>query len=387
MVAAGAHILLFTTGRGTPLGFPSPTIKISTNSDLARRSRAWIDFDAGPIALRRPATFERARPSAVRAGARRRQRPHADQERTQRLPRDRDLEGRRHAVSALSRSRARRAAAGVRAQLPAELAVTRRSALPERVLQFGEGNFLRAFVDWMLDAMNARGLFGGPRGAGAADRRRAWPSRSTRRTACTRVHPARPASGQHRRVSARSCRSVSRCIESVPGLRRVHRAARRTRTCASSCRTRPRPASRPTRPTRSTRARRTSFPGQADAAPARALPHFGGDPARGLVMLPCELIERNGDALARAVLETARALGAVRRRFVRWRRRGVPVHRHAGRPHRDRLPEGRGGGARRRSSATRTQLLVDRRGVPFVGDRVAAAARRRAAVRARRAWT
>jgi altronate hydrolase len=51
MVAAGAHILLFTTGRGTPLGFPAPTIKISTNSDLAAKKPSWIDFDAGPIAL------------------------------------------------------------------------------------------------------------------------------------------------------------------------------------------------------------------------------------------------------------------------------------------------------------------------------------------------
>jgi altronate hydrolase len=51
MVAAGAQMLLFTTGRGTPLGFPAPTLKISTNSDLARRKPSWIDFDAGPIAL------------------------------------------------------------------------------------------------------------------------------------------------------------------------------------------------------------------------------------------------------------------------------------------------------------------------------------------------
>ena len=35
--------------------------------------------------------------------------------------------------------------------LPADLAVTRPEQLPERVLQFGEGNFLRAFVDWMLE--------------------------------------------------------------------------------------------------------------------------------------------------------------------------------------------------------------------------------------------
>jgi altronate hydrolase len=51
LVAAGAHLVLFTTGRGTPMGFPAPTIKISTNSSLAQRKPTWIDFDAGPIAL------------------------------------------------------------------------------------------------------------------------------------------------------------------------------------------------------------------------------------------------------------------------------------------------------------------------------------------------
>jgi altronate hydrolase len=50
LVAAGAHMVLFTTGRGTPMGFPAPTIKISTNSSLAERKPSWIDFDAGPIA-------------------------------------------------------------------------------------------------------------------------------------------------------------------------------------------------------------------------------------------------------------------------------------------------------------------------------------------------
>ena len=50
LVAAGAHMVLFTTGRGTPMGFPAPTIKISTNSPLAERKPTWIDFDAGPLA-------------------------------------------------------------------------------------------------------------------------------------------------------------------------------------------------------------------------------------------------------------------------------------------------------------------------------------------------
>jgi altronate hydrolase len=49
LAAAGATLILFTTGRGTPLGFPVPTVKIASNSDLAARKRGWIDFDAGRV--------------------------------------------------------------------------------------------------------------------------------------------------------------------------------------------------------------------------------------------------------------------------------------------------------------------------------------------------
>lgn len=50
MIASGATIILFTTGRGTPLGFPAPTIKISTNTALYQSKPNWIDFNAGGIA-------------------------------------------------------------------------------------------------------------------------------------------------------------------------------------------------------------------------------------------------------------------------------------------------------------------------------------------------
>ena len=50
MTAAGAHIILFTTGRGTPFGAPAPTIKIASNSQLASQKACWIDFNAGPVA-------------------------------------------------------------------------------------------------------------------------------------------------------------------------------------------------------------------------------------------------------------------------------------------------------------------------------------------------
>lgn len=49
LAAAGATVILFTTGRGTPLGFPVPTVKIATNSALAGRKKGWIDFDAGQV--------------------------------------------------------------------------------------------------------------------------------------------------------------------------------------------------------------------------------------------------------------------------------------------------------------------------------------------------
>jgi altronate hydrolase len=48
--ASGATLILFTTGLGTPTGNPvCPTIKIATNSDLAKRMSDIIDIDAGPV--------------------------------------------------------------------------------------------------------------------------------------------------------------------------------------------------------------------------------------------------------------------------------------------------------------------------------------------------
>ncbi|MBR6382182.1 MAG: altronate dehydratase [Lachnospiraceae bacterium] len=49
LAAAGAQIILFTTGRGTPFAAPVPTMKISTNSALAEKKANWIDFNAGVL--------------------------------------------------------------------------------------------------------------------------------------------------------------------------------------------------------------------------------------------------------------------------------------------------------------------------------------------------
>ena len=58
LMAAGVHIILFTTGRGTPVGAPVPTVKIATNHSLAERKTGWIDFDASPTLSGNPLTEE-----------------------------------------------------------------------------------------------------------------------------------------------------------------------------------------------------------------------------------------------------------------------------------------------------------------------------------------
>lgn len=49
LAASGAHIVLFTTGRGTPFACPVPTMKISSNTELSEKKINWIDFNAGTM--------------------------------------------------------------------------------------------------------------------------------------------------------------------------------------------------------------------------------------------------------------------------------------------------------------------------------------------------
>ncbi len=49
LAVSGAQIVLFTTGRGTPFASAVPTVKVSSNSQLAGRKKGWIDYDAGRL--------------------------------------------------------------------------------------------------------------------------------------------------------------------------------------------------------------------------------------------------------------------------------------------------------------------------------------------------
>lgn len=54
LMASGAQMVLFTTGRGTPVGAPIPTVKVATNTPLAQKKHGWIDFNAGVLAQGAP---------------------------------------------------------------------------------------------------------------------------------------------------------------------------------------------------------------------------------------------------------------------------------------------------------------------------------------------
>ena len=54
LAAAGAQIVLFTTGRGTPFASPVPTVKIASNDSLYRHKKNWIDFNCGELVQGKP---------------------------------------------------------------------------------------------------------------------------------------------------------------------------------------------------------------------------------------------------------------------------------------------------------------------------------------------
>lgn len=53
LAISGAHMVLFTTGRGTPFGAAVPTVKISSNNELYAKKKNWIDFNAGQLLVGR----------------------------------------------------------------------------------------------------------------------------------------------------------------------------------------------------------------------------------------------------------------------------------------------------------------------------------------------
>jgi tagaturonate reductase len=189
---------------------------------------------------------------------------------------------------------------------------------PEKVLQFGEGNFLRAFADWQIDIANEKTGFNG--NVVMVQGREHRPGESTgeiinaQRGLYTTV--LRGLRNGEVVEEFRAVRSVSRCLDPYsrfeeylgcaenPDLRFV---ISNTTEAGIAYRAGERLSDRPQR----------SFPGKLAAFLFRRFEHFRGDPAKALVIIPCELIEKNGERLREIVERHAGewGLGAA---FLAW---------------------------------------------------------------------
>ncbi|MDR3147062.1 MAG: tagaturonate reductase [Treponema sp.] len=187
---------------------------------------------------------------------------------------------------------------------------------PERILQYGEGNFLRGFADWQIDILNERTSFNGnvvavqPRNREGAQGALINAQRGLYTTVLRGLEGGRPVE------EFRAIRSLSRCINPYtqfyeyiacaenPELRFVFS---NTTEAGISYREGEELRDRP----------QLSFPGKLSAFLHRRYEYFRGDPSKALVVIPCELIERNGDTLRR-VVERHAAAWRLGEDFARW---------------------------------------------------------------------
>lgn len=187
--------------------------------------------------------------------------------------------------------------------------------LPEKVLQFGEGNFLRAFVDWMFDRMNRQGLFNGkivvvqPIEVGLAE---AINDQDGLYTLLLRGLVDGELVESREIIS-----SISRCLdpyEDWPSLVKCMESPDMEVVLSNT--TEAGIVFDPSDVYREGEVQRT-FPGKLTALLFHRWRYFKGDLARGMVLIPCELIEENGDNLRRAVVRFGELWG-LSGEFLRW---------------------------------------------------------------------
>jgi len=174
--------------------------------------------------------------------------------------------------------------------------------LPERVIQFGEGNFLRAFVDWMFHQLNKQGKFNGrivivqPLANGIVDKLNQQDG----------IYTLLLRGLQDGKVQERKevISSVSRGINPYEDWSGYLACAENpdiefviSNTTEAGIVYEPNDSLAMTPP--------SSFPGKLTAYLYHRYQHFNGDPNKGMVIIPCELIDRNGDKLKDTILKLA----------------------------------------------------------------------------------
>lgn len=186
--------------------------------------------------------------------------------------------------------------------------------LPERVLQIGEGNFLRAFADWMIDRTNSAGFFNGsvvlcqPIERGMAEQINAQDG----------IYTVLMRGIENKQIVERSevVTSVSRCINPYSDYNSLLDVAKNpelkviisnTTEAGIAYRAGDKLNDRPP----------VSYPAKMTVILYERFKKFKGDAAKGLLILPVELIERNGDNLKRYVLQYAAEWG-LDQAFSAW---------------------------------------------------------------------
>lgn len=188
------------------------------------------------------------------------------------------------------------------------------AALPERALQFGEGNFMRGFVDWMIHKLNKNNLFNGrvvvvqPIEHGLADLLNAQDGLYTlllRGIQNNEVVKEKEIISSISRVinPYKQYEAYLECAKN-PDLRFIFSNTTEAGIAYSAT-------------DRYEDAPPASFPGKLTVFLHKRFEAFNGDPTKGMVIIPCELIEHNGDNLKKIVLRLATEWN-LGRDFINW---------------------------------------------------------------------
>jgi len=185
---------------------------------------------------------------------------------------------------------------------------------PEKIVQFGEGNFLRAFVDWQIDILNESGLFGGqvlvtqPIKQGMAA--------ELQKQDCLYTVILRGVEGGKVVESRRIITAINRAINPYDQWAELVKAFRGddlrfavSNTTEAGIAYVEEPYTPGVCP--------NSFPAKVANLLFERFESFKGDAKKGIVFLPCELIDRNGDNLRKTVLQHAKAW-KFSADFVKW---------------------------------------------------------------------
>lgn len=187
-------------------------------------------------------------------------------------------------------------------KFPRDLEVPRFQELPERILQFGEGNFMRAFVDWMVHQLNQQGLFNGKVVAVQPIPQGLVPVINAQDGLYT-LFLRGIQNGQvveKKQIISSLSRGLNpyddwdgflACAEN-PDMRFI---ISNTTEAGISYLKEEFVEGKPL----------TSFPAKVAAFLYHRFKHFRGDPGKGMLIMPCELIDRNGDNLKSIVLSLA----------------------------------------------------------------------------------